>query len=530
MPAIILPRQSTTTTSDNCPSTLSGGAIAGIVLGTMAGTLLLEWLIRACFWPGAPLNKDPEDGGVVYSSTTTSPASSRRTRRYSQRGANGYGYRGSGPDYVEYVEKSPVRGARVTRSRRGSVASKRWAVYDAQPGIEIANIMFEVQSLFLVLLLECRVESRLEEAGRQSRNEDPELARIDTLSERAQIRPILLFITIILAWVMTMTESVAMATRQQESHWRYSTVTGYFLQDDEGTDSDKFDYVSTNFGLINRTYDHDQELDARHEEEEGGKTQWQRFEHQIRAMNIEVDPNTQYKVLYLGRHGQGFHNVAESWYGSEAWDCYWSLLDGNETMTWDDARLTEIGKSQAQTANNAWRRQIENKIPFPETFYLVRETLGIHTCDRRSSKTAIVEEYPEYIIEDNFSENDELWEAEWRESDSARNARIKKFLDDVFSSTTNNNENDNNDKSTQFISITAHSGAIISILEVIGHRKFDLQTGGVIPVLVKAERVAGKEPEQVIEPPTGIPDCRDGAVKAAAGGVSLQVREVGVDV
>jgi hypothetical protein len=85
--------------------------------------------------------------------------------------------------------------------------------------------------------------------------------------------------------------------------------------------------VSTNFGLINRTYDDDIKLHARHggdhEEEEAEdteKTQWQRFEQQIRALNSKADPNTQYKVLYLGRHGQGFHNVAESWYGSEAWD------------------------------------------------------------------------------------------------------------------------------------------------------------------------------------------------------------------
>jgi hypothetical protein len=76
--------------------------------------------------------------------------------------------------------------------------------------------------------------------------------------------------------------------------------------------------------------------------------------------------------------------------------------------------------------------------------------------------------------------------------------------------------------------VTAHSGAITSILEVVGHREFGLQTGGVIPVLVKAERVPGKEPEQAIEPPTGVPECKDDAVKA--GGGSLLVREVGVDV
>lgn len=37
-------------------------------------------------------------------------------------------------------------------------------------------------------------------------------------------------------------------------------------------------------------------------------------------LNSRAERNVQYRVLYLGRHGEGFHNVAESWYGTEAWD------------------------------------------------------------------------------------------------------------------------------------------------------------------------------------------------------------------
>lgn len=146
---------------------------------------------------------------------------------------------------------------------------------------------------------------------------------------------------------------------------------------------------------------------------------------------------------------------------------------------------------------------------------MVRETIGIHTCDRRSSKTAIQEEYPDYIIEESLTENDELWHPEERESDSALNARLKKFLDDIFAANTDNT----------FISITAHSGAITSILDVVGHRRFELQTGGVIPVLVRAERLPGKEPDRIIEPPTGVPACKSDPL-AAGGKGPLQVREV----
>jgi broad specificity phosphatase PhoE len=127
----------------------------------------------------------------------------------------------------------------------------------------------------------------------------------------------------------------------------------------------------------------------------------------------------------------------------------------------------------------------------------------------------IQEEYPEYIIEEGFAEDDELWHAEQRESDSALNARLKTFLDDIFKA--------NSDK--QFISVTAHSGAITAILEVVGHRDFGLQTGGVVPVLVKAERVTGKEPERIIEPPTGVPECKSDPFLAGGKG-PMQVREV----
>lgn len=132
-------------------------------------------------------------------------------------------------------------------------------------------------------------------------------------------------------------------------------------------------------------------------------------------------------------------------------------------------------------------------------------------------------EYPEYIIEEGFTEDDTLWNATQRESDSARNARLKKFLDDIFAASTSSDDNNNNNN--QFISVTAHSGAITAILQVIGHRDFSLQTGGVIPVIIKAERVAGKEPESIIDPPTGVPECKSDPL-AAGGKGPLQVREV----
>lgn len=115
-----------------------------------------------------------------------------------------------------------------------------------------------------------------------------------------------------------------------ESHFKFSTVPGYFLQDEPTTDPDTFDYVSllikpldqfsfitqtSNFGLISRPYDSDATFDSDQQ-----KTQWQRLGHQIESLNARSPSEVNYKLLYLGRHGEGYHNVAERQYGTAAWD------------------------------------------------------------------------------------------------------------------------------------------------------------------------------------------------------------------
>ena len=69
-----------------------------------------------------------------------------------------------------------------------------------------------------------------------------------------------------------------------------------------------------NLGLINRSYPTDEALDKSH------TTQWQRFEHYLSSLNTSSPANVQYKLLIFGRHGQGFHNVAEDKYGTVSWN------------------------------------------------------------------------------------------------------------------------------------------------------------------------------------------------------------------
>jgi hypothetical protein len=72
--------------------------------------------------------------------------------------------------------------------------------------------------------------------------------------------------------------------------------------------------TAENFGLIDRAYPEDE---GRGDEK---LTQWERFYRHVDGLNRKSPRNTDYKVLFLGRHGEGWHNVAESYYGTPAWN------------------------------------------------------------------------------------------------------------------------------------------------------------------------------------------------------------------
>lgn len=82
--------------------------------------------------------------------------------------------------------------------------------------------------------------------------------------------------------------------------------------------------ATSNFGLISRPYDSDSTFDS----DRKTATQWQRLAHQLETLNRESGPEVSYKLLFLGRHGEGNHNVAERRYGTAAWDV--RLLSPNQ--------------------------------------------------------------------------------------------------------------------------------------------------------------------------------------------------------
>ncbi|KAI9744124.1 MAG: hypothetical protein M1818_002276 [Claussenomyces sp. TS43310] len=258
-------------------------------------------------------------------------------------------------------------------------------------------------------------------------------------------------------------------------------------------------------------------------------TQWQSFKEVVERLNAGADVFTTYKLLFMGRHGDGYHNAEEAYVGTPAWNCYYSLLDGNGTVTWADAHLTPLGISQAQIVNAFWAHELEDqRAPFPQSYYvspltrclqtanitftgldlpfahpfiptikeLLRESISGHTCDRRSNATNIHASFPWYEFETGFTETDILWEQGRGETDTDQDIRSRKVLDDIF-------VNDDN----TWISITSHSGEIASILRVLGHRAFSLGTGAVIPVFVKAVVLPAPAPRTAVAPYTTISTC-----------------------
>jgi broad specificity phosphatase PhoE len=168
-----------------------------------------------------------------------------------------------------------------------------------------------------------------------------------------------------------------------------------------------------------------------------------------------------------------------------------------------DALLTSKGIQQALLVNAAWKAQSNVLIPLPQKFLSsplsraastlnltwsditfsfakpifmenLRESIGLHTCDKRRTKDYLQTCYPEFNFESGFQQEDELWGPVYQETFEQQIVRLRGVLDSIWK----------NEGST-YISITAHGGTVAAILANVGHRTFNLQTGGMIPVVVR---------------------------------------------
>ncbi|KAJ1300361.1 hypothetical protein OPQ81_005180 [Rhizoctonia solani] len=290
-----------------------------------------------------------------------------------------------------------------------------------------------------------------------------------------------------------------MAASSTSKTFIYKVLSGYFLQTDLKSEPGTIGPNPDAFGLIDGK----------------SKTCWSDFKTKIVKLQQDAPVGTKYAVCWFGRHGQGWHNVGEAKYGTKEWDEKWSLLNGDGEITWGpDPELTDLGKQQASEAHQVWKRELsrEDPVPLPTrlfsspfsraaltldiTFFGIlthtkdgtglrpyimenlREMNGEHTCDKRNPKSKIHEQYPEFDFEPGFTEEDELWTPDHRETVPEIDKRLKLALDQIFGSLLNKND--------IFISITAHSGTIAAALRMLGHKEYVLPTGGVIPVVIQA--------------------------------------------
>lgn len=270
----------------------------------------------------------------------------------------------------------------------------------------------------------------------------------------------------------------------------YSVVENFFIQDSPDFNGTGYDLTKDGFGILDKTPE-----------------RWINFHQEIARLNAGAEEFTTYKVLYAARHGQAYHNVAEEKYGTPAWNSHWSRETTDGEIVWGpDPQLTPLGISQAQAVNVAWKQEIAEGAPTPLSLYSsplsrsastlhltwhdiliqpkgvtpvfkenLRETIGLHTCDKRSTKSHLTSAYPSFKFDVPFSEHDQLWSADFQESERQQTLRTQQVLNHIFAT----------DSST-FISITAHGGTINTIFNVVGHRRHPLGPGQFVPMVIKA--------------------------------------------
>lgn len=193
---------------------------------------------------------------------------------------------------------------------------------------------------------------------------------------------------------------------------------------------------------------------------------------------------------------------------------YWAKLPGDDNTTWFDASLTPTGEQQATDISSLWSPA--SKIPPPKSIYTsplrrtlqttalgfapllnqtspitpvvtekLRERLGVHTSDQRSPKSWIESNYPDFRIEANFTEEDELWKPDYRETTNEHIVRSQEVLTDIF----DNGKGD-------VMALVGHEEMNMAIFGAVGWPKVKMAEGAVYPLLVCGEWFDEEEEEE----------------------------------
>ncbi len=176
-----------------------------------------------------------------------------------------------------------------------------------------------------------------------------------------------------------------------------------------------------------------------------------------------------------------------------------------------DARLTQLGITQAATLLAHWRASIATDgLPVPQTLYTspltrclhtsqlymqpvmtdagrayqpivkenLRERWTRHACDQRRPRAWIAENWPTCTIEDGFPEEDGLGRQPHKETKAQNQARVLAALADVFA----------DQGEAVVVAWTFHSLAMHALLGALGMVPFKVQPATTIALLVRGEK------------------------------------------
>lgn len=274
----------------------------------------------------------------------------------------------------------------------------------------------------------------------------------------------------------------------EEAYSGFKVIKGFFEQDEDNTDDITYPLAPKYLGLLDKSDD-----------------RWAHFHEKLQNLKNEYKGKGKVKFILFCRHGQGFHNEAESKYGTIEWDNYYSKLP-----EYFDPHLTELGKKQLVDVYKLLKVELQNGMPFPfiissphvrtletttEEWLKIeneasddtkiglrpivsddfRETYGEHTCDSRRSTTELIPMWPSFDFTPIKVPDDVVWKPDSRETPDHVLVRVRRGMAWVF-------ENVDSD----YVSVVGHSGIMTEAMRLTGHRKFSLKPGSIMPLVVVA--------------------------------------------
>lgn len=183
------------------------------------------------------------------------------------------------------------------------------------------------------------------------------------------------------------------------------------------------------------------------------------------------------KVVYLVRHGEGAHNVAQrEWKDAgKAGEPY--TLANDPDLKFQDAQLTSVGCGQARALRtrvaalpekpfvvvSPMRRATQTALlalPEPKDYKIAahescHETGGMHTCDRRIDIAGLRFAFPGVDYDHILADRDPLWSATAREAPLSVAARAVALCDWL------------RERPEKRVAVFAHSGFLLALCNAV---------------------------------------------------------------